>query len=153
MSVSALEPRWSEWGVKHPGIETLFFPFFFLLSSHLSTVYYSCYTDTLLRQYKPSVIDRLSSCCCLSPTDDDDDKAKVIVGVVVGLIVAAALVGIIYWLYMRNRCSLQFISFFITFKSRQCRKRNDDEREKRPRNRTWRRSRLTLGDTVTGVKV
>ncbi|KAK3521999.1 hypothetical protein QTP70_021405, partial [Hemibagrus guttatus] len=34
---------------------------------------------------------------------DDDDKAKVIVGVVVGLIVAAALVGIIYWLYMRNR--------------------------------------------------
>ncbi|XP_017344381.1 CD166 antigen homolog A [Ictalurus punctatus] len=38
-----------------------------------------------------------------SQTDDDDDKAKVIVGVVVGLIVAAALVGIIYWLYMRNR--------------------------------------------------
>lgn len=42
------------------------------------------------------------------PTDDDDDKAKVIVGVVVGLIVAAALVGIIYWLYMRNRYSVQF---------------------------------------------
>ncbi|KAI5099892.1 CD166 antigen-like A isoform X1 [Silurus meridionalis] len=34
---------------------------------------------------------------------DDDDKAKVIVGVVVALIVAAALVGIIYWLYMKNR--------------------------------------------------
>ncbi|XP_047660990.1 CD166 antigen homolog A isoform X2 [Tachysurus fulvidraco] len=34
---------------------------------------------------------------------DDDDKAKVIVGVVVGLIVVAALVGTIYWLYMRNR--------------------------------------------------
>ncbi|MCJ8742504.1 hypothetical protein PDJAM_G00082820 [Pangasius djambal] len=38
-----------------------------------------------------------------SRKDDEDDKAKVIVGVVVGLIVAAALVGIIYWLYMRNR--------------------------------------------------
>ncbi|GAA6111193.1 CD166 antigen homolog A isoform X2 [Tachysurus ichikawai] len=37
------------------------------------------------------------------PSYDDDDKAKVIVGVVVGLIVVAALVGIIYWLYMRNR--------------------------------------------------
>ncbi|KAK2823459.1 hypothetical protein Q7C36_020059 [Tachysurus vachellii] len=35
--------------------------------------------------------------------DDDDDKAKLIVGVVVGLILVAALVGIIYWLYMRNR--------------------------------------------------
>lgn len=41
-------------------------------------------------------------------TDDDDDKAKVIVGVVVGLIVAAALVGIIYWLYMRNRYSINY---------------------------------------------
>ncbi|XP_026797556.3 CD166 antigen homolog A isoform X1 [Pangasianodon hypophthalmus] len=38
-----------------------------------------------------------------SRKDDEDDKAKVIVGVVVGLIVAAALVGIIYWLYMRSR--------------------------------------------------
>ncbi|KAM9455394.1 CD166 antigen homolog A isoform 1-T1 [Clarias gariepinus] len=38
-----------------------------------------------------------------SRSDDDEDKAKVIVGVVVGLIVAAALVGVIYWLYMRSR--------------------------------------------------
>ncbi|KAG9263631.1 CD166 antigen isoform X1 [Astyanax mexicanus] len=34
---------------------------------------------------------------------DDDDKAKLIVGIVVGLIVVAALVGIIYWLYMKRR--------------------------------------------------
>lgn len=34
---------------------------------------------------------------------EDDDKAKLIVGIVVGLIVVAALVGIIYWLYMKRR--------------------------------------------------
>ncbi|KAL7847560.1 hypothetical protein AOLI_G00222780 [Acnodon oligacanthus] len=34
---------------------------------------------------------------------EDEDKAKLIVGVVVGLIVAAAVVGIIYWLYMKRR--------------------------------------------------
>uniref|UniRef100_A0A4W4F4T0 Ig-like domain-containing protein n=1 Tax=Electrophorus electricus TaxID=8005 RepID=A0A4W4F4T0_ELEEL len=36
-------------------------------------------------------------------SEDSDDKAKVIVAVVVGLLVVAALVGIIYWLYMRRR--------------------------------------------------
>ncbi|KAI4884949.1 hypothetical protein NFI96_016665 [Prochilodus magdalenae] len=34
---------------------------------------------------------------------EDEDKAKLIVGVVVGLIVIATVVGIIYWLYMKRR--------------------------------------------------
>ncbi|XP_040908047.1 CD166 antigen homolog A [Toxotes jaculatrix] len=34
--------------------------------------------------------------------EDSDDQAKVIVGVVVGLLFAAAVVGLIYWLYMKN---------------------------------------------------
>ncbi|XP_045894855.1 CD166 antigen homolog A [Micropterus dolomieu] len=33
---------------------------------------------------------------------DSEDQAKVIVGVVVGLLLAAALVGLIYWLYIKN---------------------------------------------------
>ncbi|XP_026227714.1 CD166 antigen homolog A [Anabas testudineus] len=33
---------------------------------------------------------------------DSEDQSKLIVGVVVGLIVAAAIVGLIYWLYMKN---------------------------------------------------
>lgn len=60
-----------------------------------------------MQQHTFSVLDRFPVPLFVS-TDDDDDKAKVIVGVVVGLIVAAALVGIIYWLYMRNRYSSQF---------------------------------------------
>lgn len=35
--------------------------------------------------------------------DEGDDQAKLIVGVVVGLLVTAALVGGIYWIYMKNR--------------------------------------------------
>ncbi|CAL8305273.1 unnamed protein product [Gadus morhua 'NCC'] len=35
--------------------------------------------------------------------DEGDDQSKLIVGVVVGLLVAAALVGIIYWIYMKKR--------------------------------------------------
>ena len=31
-----------------------------------------------------------------------NDQAKLIVGIVVGLILAAAIVGLIYWLYMKN---------------------------------------------------
>ncbi|XP_031166961.1 CD166 antigen homolog A isoform X1 [Sander lucioperca] len=34
--------------------------------------------------------------------EDSEDQAKLIVGVVVGLLVAAAIVGLIYWLYMKN---------------------------------------------------
>lgn len=34
--------------------------------------------------------------------DPSDDQAKLIVGVVVGLILAAAVVALIYWLYMKN---------------------------------------------------
>uniref|UniRef100_A0AAQ5ZDZ0 Ig-like domain-containing protein n=1 Tax=Amphiprion ocellaris TaxID=80972 RepID=A0AAQ5ZDZ0_AMPOC len=34
--------------------------------------------------------------------EDSQDQARLIVGVVVGLIVAAALVGLIYWLYIKN---------------------------------------------------
>lgn len=33
---------------------------------------------------------------------NSEDQAKLIVGVVAGLFVAAALVGLIYWLYMKN---------------------------------------------------
>lgn len=33
---------------------------------------------------------------------DGSDQAKLIVGIVVGLILAAAIVGLIYWLYMKN---------------------------------------------------
>ncbi|XP_028450782.1 CD166 antigen homolog A [Perca flavescens] len=36
------------------------------------------------------------------PQDDSQDQAKLIVGVVVGLLIAAAIVGLIYWLYMKN---------------------------------------------------
>ncbi|CAL8268373.1 unnamed protein product [Merluccius merluccius] len=35
--------------------------------------------------------------------EDGGDQAKVIVGVVVGLIIAAALVSGIYWIFMRSR--------------------------------------------------
>uniref|UniRef100_A0A8C6S316 Activated leukocyte cell adhesion molecule a n=1 Tax=Neogobius melanostomus TaxID=47308 RepID=A0A8C6S316_9GOBI len=34
--------------------------------------------------------------------EESDDQAKLIVGVVVGLILAAAVVALIYWLYMKN---------------------------------------------------
>ncbi|CAL8364448.1 unnamed protein product [Lota lota] len=35
--------------------------------------------------------------------DDGEDQSQVIVGVVVGLLVVAALVGIVYWIYMKKR--------------------------------------------------
>ncbi|KAG7274399.1 hypothetical protein CRUP_027029, partial [Coryphaenoides rupestris] len=38
------------------------------------------------------------------PEDDGNDQTKVIVGVVVGLLLAAALLGGIYWIFMKNRC-------------------------------------------------
>ncbi|KAM8742740.1 CD166 antigen homolog A isoform 1-T2 [Acanthopagrus schlegelii] len=34
--------------------------------------------------------------------EDSDDQAKLIVGVVAGLLIAATMVGLIYWLYMKN---------------------------------------------------
>ncbi|XP_062341514.1 CD166 antigen homolog isoform X1 [Osmerus eperlanus] len=34
--------------------------------------------------------------------DDDDDRAKLIVWIVVGLLIAAAVVGLVYWLYMKK---------------------------------------------------
>ncbi|XP_048124848.1 CD166 antigen homolog A isoform X2 [Alosa alosa] len=37
-----------------------------------------------------------------SDTSTGNDQAKLIVGIVVGLILAAAIVGLIYWLYMKN---------------------------------------------------
>lgn len=36
------------------------------------------------------------------PSEDSQDQAKLIVGVVAGLIIAAAVVGLIYWIYMKN---------------------------------------------------
>ncbi|XP_051257520.1 CD166 antigen homolog A isoform X2 [Dicentrarchus labrax] len=36
------------------------------------------------------------------PQDDSKDQAKLIVGVVVGLLFAAAVVGLVYWLYIKN---------------------------------------------------
>ncbi|KAM6983477.1 CD166 antigen homolog A [Tautogolabrus adspersus] len=42
--------------------------------------------------------------CCLfaDPKEDSGDQAKLIGGIVAGLIIAAAVVGLIYWLYMKN---------------------------------------------------
>ncbi|XP_069395787.1 CD166 antigen homolog A isoform X2 [Paralichthys olivaceus] len=37
-----------------------------------------------------------------APQEDSDDQAKLIVGVVAGLLIAAAVVGLIYWLYVKN---------------------------------------------------
>uniref|UniRef100_A0A8C4EAI6 Activated leukocyte cell adhesion molecule a n=1 Tax=Dicentrarchus labrax TaxID=13489 RepID=A0A8C4EAI6_DICLA len=37
-----------------------------------------------------------------NPQDDSKDQAKLIVGVVVGLLFAAAVVGLVYWLYIKN---------------------------------------------------
>ncbi|XP_035035414.1 CD166 antigen homolog A isoform X1 [Hippoglossus stenolepis] len=34
--------------------------------------------------------------------DDSDDQSKLIVGVVAGLLIAAAVIGLIYWLYVKN---------------------------------------------------
>lgn len=42
---------------------------------------------------------------CFHSTDsqeDSEDQSKVIVGVVVGLLIVAGLIGLIYWLYMKN---------------------------------------------------
>lgn len=42
---------------------------------------------------------------CFHPTDsqeDSEDQSKVIVGVVVGLLIVAGLMGLIYWFYMKN---------------------------------------------------
>lgn len=38
----------------------------------------------------------------LEKNEDGTEQAKVIVGVVVGLLLAAALVGLIYWLYIKK---------------------------------------------------
>lgn len=45
-----------------------------------------------------------AKCCCLfsDSQEDSEDQAKLIVGVVAGLLIAAAVVGLIYWLYMKN---------------------------------------------------
>ena len=48
-------------------------------------------------------------CVCVCSThspgssDDGGDQAKLIVGIVVGLIIAAAVVALVYWLYMKRR--------------------------------------------------
>ena len=34
--------------------------------------------------------------------EESEDQSKLIVGVVVGLLLAAAVLGLIYWLYMKN---------------------------------------------------
>lgn len=42
---------------------------------------------------------------CSHPADsqeDSQDQSKVIVGVVVGLLIVAGLMGLIYWFYMKN---------------------------------------------------
>uniref|UniRef100_A0A3Q3M1H9 CD166 antigen homolog A-like n=1 Tax=Mastacembelus armatus TaxID=205130 RepID=A0A3Q3M1H9_9TELE len=45
-----------------------------------------------------------TECCCLflGSHENSEDQAKVIVGVVAGLIIVAAIVGVIYWLYMKK---------------------------------------------------
>lgn len=51
-------------------------------------------------------------CVCFHPAaeaflfagsqDDPEDQSVVIVGVVVGLLIVAGLIGLIYWLYRKN---------------------------------------------------
>lgn len=41
-------------------------------------------------------------CFFLDKNDGSAEQAKVIVGVVVGLMMGAALVGLIYWLYIKK---------------------------------------------------
>lgn len=41
-------------------------------------------------------------CLCAGSQEDSEDQAKLIVGIVAGLLIAAAMVGLIYWLYMKN---------------------------------------------------
>lgn len=41
-------------------------------------------------------------CLFAGSQEDSEDQATLIVGVVIGLLVAAAVVGLIYWLYMKN---------------------------------------------------
>lgn len=66
-------------------------------------------------------------CCVFSGSlEDSDDQAKLIVGVVAGLLIAAAVVGLIYWLYMKNsryrnsqfkhtpECTFAFFRSFFT---------------------------------------
>lgn len=39
---------------------------------------------------------------CLPDSSDDDDKTKLVVGVVIGLLVAALVIGVAYWMYMKK---------------------------------------------------
>lgn len=62
-------------------------------------------------------------CVCVEPAaeaflssgsqDESEDQSKVIVGVVVGLLIAAGLMGLIYWLYMKNSRWDQDSRFYI----------------------------------------
>lgn len=43
-------------------------------------------------------------CVCIFVTDqlEDSDQTKVVVGVVVGLLVATVVIGLAYWVYMKK---------------------------------------------------
>lgn len=50
------------------------------------------------------LVTQLKPYCCLLPgsSEESEDQSKLIVGVVAGLLIGAALLGLIYWLYMKN---------------------------------------------------
>lgn len=57
----------------------------------------------------------LSHVVCVSGSQEESqDQAKLIVGVVAGLLIAAAVVGLIYWLYMKNSRYTHLLSLLHT---------------------------------------
>lgn len=42
------------------------------------------------------------SLACVTDPAGDDDKTKLVVGIVVGLLVAAVVIGVAYWVYMKK---------------------------------------------------
>lgn len=51
------------------------------------------------------------ACLLAGSQEDSEDKSGLIVAIVIGLLVLAAIVGVAYWFYMRNsRCGKENIS-------------------------------------------
>ncbi|KAI3373120.1 hypothetical protein L3Q82_006359 [Scortum barcoo] len=75
---------------------------------NVSSAFKQTTLDALLERFCVSLVcvSRIAEaeCCCLfsGSQEDSEDQAKLIVGVVVGLLIAAAVVALIYWLYMKN---------------------------------------------------
>lgn len=88
-----------------------------LLSETVTFVW--CSVGKFLYEFSVSVCSTAEAeCCCLfsGAQQDSEDQAKVIVGVVVGILLAAALVGLIYWLYIKNsRYRNTFLSVHLHF--------------------------------------